>query len=99
MTLLGRVLERGLAADGRLVRFDVRVSDRPGGVHSLTTTIMDCGASIKDIYHERAFLHSNIHSVNVRVVAETVSIDHGRALKTQLQHDFGPENVNWDSES
>jgi threonine dehydratase len=34
--VLGRVLERGLAADGRLVRFTTAVSDRPGGIASLT---------------------------------------------------------------
>ena len=30
-TVLGRTIERGLAVDGRLVKFDVVVSDRPGG--------------------------------------------------------------------
>eukprot|EP00948_MAST-09A_sp_MAST-9A-sp1_P002149 g2149.t1 len=93
--VLGRVLDRGLAADGRLVKFDVRVSDRPGGVNSLTTVIRDCGASIKDIYHERAFLHTNIHSVNVKVVAETTSMEHGQELLALLQADFGVENVIW----
>jgi hypothetical protein len=34
-TVLGRVIERGLAADGRLVRFSVIVSDRPGGIAAL----------------------------------------------------------------
>ena len=31
VTVLGRVIERGLAADGRLIRLTVPVSDRPGG--------------------------------------------------------------------
>ncbi|CAK5006227.1 unnamed protein product [Meloidogyne enterolobii] len=30
-TVLGRTIERGLAVDGRLIKFDVVVSDRPGG--------------------------------------------------------------------
>ena len=30
--VLGRVIERGLAADGRLVRLVASVSDRPGGI-------------------------------------------------------------------
>merc|ERR1712055_944350 len=34
-TLLGRCLERGMAADGRLVTFSVTVSDRPGGIAEL----------------------------------------------------------------
>lgn len=42
-TALGRVIERGLAAEGRLVRFGVRVSDRPGGIAELTKRIADVG--------------------------------------------------------
>jgi threonine dehydratase len=34
-TILGRSIERGLAVDGRLVRFVVTVSDRPGGIAEL----------------------------------------------------------------
>ena len=32
---LDRCLDRGLAADGRLVKFSVTVSDRPGGIAEL----------------------------------------------------------------
>ena len=42
-TALGRVIERGLAVDGRLVRFVVRVSDRPGGIAELTKMLADMG--------------------------------------------------------
>ena len=43
-TVLGRVIERGLAADGRLVRFSVVISDRPGGLAELTKILADHGA-------------------------------------------------------
>ena len=42
-TALGRVLERGLAVEGRLVRFTVTVSDRPGGIAELTRLVADLG--------------------------------------------------------
>lgn len=42
-TVLGRCLERGLAADGRLVKVTVTVSDRPGGVKDLTELIQRLG--------------------------------------------------------
>jgi threonine dehydratase len=61
--VLGRVLERGLAADGRLVRCSVVISDRPGGVAALTRLLADLGVSIKDIYHERAWIDTDIASV------------------------------------
>ena len=40
---LGRVLERGLAADGRLIKFVVTISDRPGGLAELTRLIASIG--------------------------------------------------------
>ncbi len=40
-TVLGRCLERGLAAEGRLVRFVVLVKDRPGGVSGLTQLLFE----------------------------------------------------------
>ena len=43
-TVLGRCLDRGLAADGRLVRFVVTVSDRPGGIAELTRLVANIGA-------------------------------------------------------
>lgn len=66
-TILGRCLERGLAADGRLVQFSVTVSDRPGGIAELTTLLAKVGASLKDIFHERAWLKADIFSVHVSV--------------------------------
>ena len=64
-TVLGRSLERGLAADGRLVKFTVTVSDRPGGIAELASTLKDLGVSIKDMIHERAWIKSDIFSVQV----------------------------------
>ena len=64
-TVLGRCLERGLAVDGRLVKFCITVSDRPGGIAELTRLMANLGVSIKDILHERAWLKSDIFSVEV----------------------------------
>lgn len=69
LTVLGRVIERGLAADGRLVRFTCSVSDRPGGIARLTAVLSGQGSSIKDIFHERAWLDSDVSSVSVSVVS------------------------------
>jgi len=83
-TVLGRSIERGLAVDGRLIKFDVVVSDRPGGISELTTRIAALGASIKDIFHERAWLSASVFSVMVRVVAETRDFEHVKEIQEQL---------------
>lgn len=49
-TVLGRVMERGLSADSRLVRFGAKVSDRPGGIAQLTRDMADLGASVKVLH-------------------------------------------------
>lgn len=64
-TVLGRVIERGLAVDMRLVKFVAKVTDQPGGVAGLTTTLAQHGASIKDIHHERAWTQSSVSMVRV----------------------------------
>ena len=64
-TILGRCLDRGLAADGRLVKFTVTVSDRPGGIAELAGFLCKLGVSIKDMMHERAWIKNDIFSVEV----------------------------------
>ncbi|KAL7538988.1 hypothetical protein ACHAXR_008934 [Thalassiosira sp. AJA248-18] len=93
-TVLGRVLERGLAADDRMRNFVATVSDRPGGIARLTTLLGDLGASIKDIYHERAFLQSNIDQVHVKVVVELQGKEHAQKIKQALiENGYNPQ---WD---
>ncbi|XP_072172910.1 L-threonine ammonia-lyase-like [Diadema setosum] len=92
-TVLGRVLERGLAADSRLVRFIVTVSDRPGGIAELTKLIKELGISIKDIFHERAFLKSAIFHVQVKCVVETMDQAHADKLHSALKENYS--NVIW----
>ncbi|KAF2366037.1 Tryptophan synthase beta subunit-like PLP-dependent enzyme [Trinorchestia longiramus] len=81
-TVLGRCLERGLAADGRLVKFTVTVSDRPGGIAELTRLMASLGVSIKDMTHERAWIRSDIFSV--KVLCETRDHEHFLQLKSEL---------------
>ncbi|KAK4015863.1 hypothetical protein OUZ56_030833 [Daphnia magna] len=87
-TVLGRCLERGLAVDGRLVKFSVTVSDRPGGIAELCRLMANLGVSIKDILHERAWLKSDIFSVEVRVMCETRDLEHAVELERVLKEHY-----------
>lgn len=83
-TVLGRVIERGLSADNRLCNFYVTVSDRPGGISKMTNILFNEGASIKDIYHERAWLHTSVDQVQVKCVVELQGTEHGMKVKQAL---------------
>jgi threonine dehydratase len=82
--MLGRVLDIGLVADGRLARFTVSVQDRPGGLARLTAAIAEAGASIHELAHDRAFSGPNVSEVRVICVVETTGPDHLRALHAAL---------------
>jgi threonine dehydratase len=83
--MLGRVLDIGLVADGRLSRFTVSVLDRPGGLARLTSAIAASGASIHELAHDRAFSGPNVAEVRVICVVETTGHDHVRALHEALR--------------
>merc|ERR1712080_698194 len=87
-TLLGRCLERGLAADGRLVTFSVTVSDRLGGIAELTRLLSNVGASVKDIVHEWAWVRTATFSVGVRILAETRNRKHSRELLKIMKDNY-----------
>jgi len=84
LTMLDRVIEIGLVADGRIARFTVSISDRPGGLARLAEVIASTGASIKEIVHDRAFSGPDLSAVRVVCVVETTGHDHARALHLAL---------------
>jgi threonine dehydratase len=81
---LGRIIDVGLVADGRLCRFNVTISDRPGGLAKLAELIAASGASIKEIVHDRAFAGPDLSAVRVVCVAETMGHQHVRQLHAAL---------------
>jgi len=84
LTILDRVIETGLVADGRLTRFTVSISDRPGGLARLAEVIASTGASIKEIVHDRAFSGPDLSEVRVVCVVETTGHDHAAILQRSL---------------
>jgi threonine dehydratase len=89
--ILSRVIEKGLVHDGRLSRFTVVISDRPGGLAELCRVIAGAGASIKDITHDRAFSGPDVSAVNAVCTVETRDRAHIAALRHALkQNGFPP---------
>jgi len=84
LTMLDRVIEVGLVADGRLTRFTVSIADRPGGLARLAEVIAATGASVKEIVHDRAFSGPDLSAVRVVCVVETTGHDHVRELHEAL---------------
>jgi threonine dehydratase len=84
LNMLDRVIERGMASDGRLCRFTAIISDRPGGLARFAGLIAEEGASVIDIAHDRAFVQDDITTVAVHCVIETRDAEHIAAVKHRL---------------
>jgi threonine dehydratase len=83
--ILGRVIEKGLVNDGRLARFTVEISDRPGGLAGLCSVIAACGASINQVTHDRAFSGPDVSATRVVCTVETRDRRHIAALRRALR--------------
>jgi len=84
-TVLGRVIDHGLVADGRVTQFTALISDRPGGLASLTAAIALAGASVREINHERAFAGADVSTVQVVCTVEVRDSQHIEDLHLRLQ--------------
>ena len=100
-TMLGRCLERGLAAAGRLVKFSVVVSDRPGGIAELATSLSELKVSIKDMKQERAWVKNDVFSVECSLMVETRNKEHALEMlhKLRLKYPNGCIQVSESCES
>lgn len=88
--ILGRVLERGLASDGRLYHFTATISDRPGGLARFAGLLAETGASILEITHDRAFASDDITTVSVHCIVETRDVAHITAVRERLGREGFP---------
>jgi threonine dehydratase len=88
--ILGRVLERGLAFDGRLYRFTATISDRPGGLARFAGLLAATGASVLEIAHDRAFASDDVTTVMVHCIVETRDAEHIAVVREQLAREGFP---------
>ncbi len=79
--LVDRIIEKGLAQTGRLVRMSILLSDVPGALAKLTNLIGQYRANILHIIHERAARDVPIGFSKVILVLETRGSDHIREIK------------------
>jgi len=82
---LSRVIEHGLAVDGRIVQFSAIIRDRPGGLAELASHIGTAGASVRQVTHERAFGGPDISTVMVLCTVEVRDRQHADLLLQTLQ--------------
>jgi threonine dehydratase len=87
MNLISRIIETGLIQDGRLGRFAVVISDRPGSLARLAQRVADLGANILQITHSRGFGEMAIGETEVELILETAGAEHIQRIYETLSAD------------
>jgi len=71
VTLLSRIIERGLVQDGRMIRLRIHLLDKPGALAELTRLIANHRANIVDTLHNRAYYGVNLGDTVIDITMET----------------------------
>jgi threonine dehydratase len=84
VTLLSRIIERGLVKDGRLVRLRIHLTDHPGALRRLCEVIEQLKANIVETQHDRAYYGVNLGDTVIDVTMETRGPRHIDELMSAL---------------
>jgi threonine dehydratase len=87
VNLVGRIIDRGLVTDGRLVRLSTTVRDRPGNLAKLTRLVADAGANVLGVAHRRAYADISVRDVEIVLHLETRGRDHVAAIIAELERE------------
>jgi threonine dehydratase len=71
VSLLSRIIERGLVKDARLLRLQIHLSDRPGSLHQLTRIIAAHHANIVELKFDRAYYGVSLGDTLIDITLET----------------------------
>ncbi len=88
VTILSRVIERGLLMSGRTCQLMIELMDKPGQLKNVSRIIADLGGNVISVHHERANPGSDVNGCYLRVVLETRNFEHIEVIKSALV-DFG----------
>jgi threonine dehydratase len=84
VTLLARIIERGLVKDGRLVRLRIHLPDHPGALNRLTGVIATKLVNIVETSYERAHYGVGLGDTAIDLTMETRGADHYGELASAL---------------
>ena len=85
VTLLSKIIERGLVKDGRLLRLRIYLQDRPGALLNVTQILARERANIVETLHNRAYYGVSLGETVIDVTLETRGATHITAISHALR--------------
>lgn len=84
VTILSRVIERGLKMSGRKANITIALSDKPGQLSDVSSIIAQTGANVTSVSYDSTDLDMNITDCYLKIGVETRDFGHVVAVKQAL---------------
>ena len=84
VTILSRVIKRGLLMSGRSYSMNIELIDKPGQLMEVSSIIAELGGNVISIHHERANEGSAVNGCYLRIVLETRNYEHIQEIRSAL---------------
>ncbi len=84
VTILSRVITRGLLMSGRSCQLTIELLDKPGQLLMVSRIIAEQGGNVTAVHHEHANEGSDVNGCYLRMVLETRNHEHIRSIKKAL---------------
>ena len=84
VTILSRVIKRGLLMSGRNCTLCIELMDKPGQLQEVSSIIASLGGNVTSVHHERASETMDINGCYLRLVLETRNYEHIQAITDAL---------------
>lgn len=84
VTILSRVIKRGLLMSGRSCQLMIELVDKPGQLKDVARIIADLGGNVTSVHHERANEGSDVNGCYLRIILETKNFEHIELIKKGL---------------
>lgn len=85
VTILSRVINRGLLQAGRLVDLTIEMTDKPGQLNDVSRIIADLGANVVSVNHNRSDVNMDINSCFLKISLETRDYNHIQEIENKLR--------------
>ncbi len=88
VTILSRVIKRGLIMSDRSCQLLIELVDKPGQLMNVSRIIAELGGNVTSVHHERANEGSDVNGCYLRINLETRNYEHIQQIRKALT-DFG----------
>jgi len=84
VTILSRVIKRGLLMSGRSCQLMIELMDKPGQLEGVAKVIATNGGNVTSVLHERANAGSDVNGCYLRIELETRNFEHIAQIRKAL---------------